>query len=661
MPVSYSHLRMRWGSVLWIVGLIERTVLCLPTQLLWRSMFLPRITLCSLLVSIASVVPAQDSVQTILRRYADAAYAERLVSVRGYQEIYHTPIYSVPEEDSLDMMDRTRGSILSVMSGAARARDTYTCYRRLNDSLNADAPKTHKPLAPEEQMSAMADRRRILESQCWGQGFWAEFTPEYRMRGVPLDSVFPSELPGLLYSGGLLDSVACSLSQEDVFQRLRSAGLIDRPGSVNIERGIRFGHFETTAALLEEAKREMTDRPRRRRQQAAQRKWVRELIAQGRLDSSGQVLDTLFNGPYHCPWDEEIFSLLQGSIVLDSCPTPCSTSDFFRAGYEAITRLFPGISWGALNINTDTVSIEGGPRSTLIADLSLSANGNQYSNRTLDGSIDPDEVVVRYDDAQLFRLRPLLSCANKALCDAGDQKRLFGFQRDLECDTCEFAYRISGYTLVAVDRDLFHSYYAYKGWGTASGNAHSYEGFLDRFCRADVDSLVTRLRSIGVLDNIGEQALDSSLTVANQEARSSWPEVLSCFPHLLVRLSWTWPSHELKFAELAQASGGRFEPSHIKIRSHGKGLFAGHTVQFVLQGKSFRKKFEAGGRNHLFLAQAANDALAKAGVDGRFCPMRDEHPWAVFLTRAQYDALHDGFLSDYFDPWETKVKSKPRY
>lgn len=620
-----------------------------------------RSTLFFSLVSLVSGVPAQDSAQTVLRRYADSAYAERLVTVRGYQEIYHTPVFTVPEEDSLVMMDRIRGSILSVLSGAARARDTYACYRRLNDSLNADAPETRKPLAPEEQMSAMADRRRIIESHCWGRGFWAEFTPEYRMRGVPLDSVFPSELPGLLYSGGLLDSAACSLSQIELLQRLRSTGLIDQPGSVNIERGIRFGHFATTTALLEEANREMNARPRRRQRQVSQRKWVQHLIAEGRLDSSGRVLDTPFDGPYRCPSDEEIFSLLQGSIVMASCPTPCSTSEFFSTGYETIARLFPGISWGALNINTDTVSIEGGPRRTLTVVLSFYANGNHYSTRTLDGYIDPGDAEVTYDDPDWSRLRPLLSCANKALCDAGEQKRLMALQRYPECDACEYGFLTSGYTLVAIDRGLFHSHYAHKGWDTASVNAHGYEGFLDRFCRADVDSLITRLRSIGVLDNIGEQALDSSLTVANQEARSSWPEVLSCFPHLLVRLSWTWPSDELKFAELAQASGGGFEPSHIKIRSHGKGMFAERTVQFVLQGTSFRRKVEGGGRNHLFLALAANDALAKAGVDGRFCPMRDEHLWAIFLTRAQYDALHDGFLSDYFDPWETTEKSKPRH
>jgi hypothetical protein len=600
-----------------------------------------------------------DTAQAIIRRLADAVYAERLVTTRGYQDLYHQKVDVSASEDSMAAMDAIRQRLIGSMKYFSWSRERCDCYVRLNDSLEAVARSTRLLAKPKEAEWARKDRRNYIETECYKNSGFATPSIDYHVIGLSADSLFGKDIVALRDAGGKVDSAAYGLPPRELAARLLRTGLIDPSIERRWEHDLAWGRISNYTDLLEVASQELAPRTNVRIQREERLAWIADLVSIGRLDSSAAAPFVNSTDPHLRVSEQDVLSRCAGAATITWNDLPPTTAGMFAQSYDSIRTMLPDVRWGALSYTSDTADIAPGTYRNVTEPYRVVT---QYFQFTLDdhayGCAIREVLNTRpsYDDPY-----SLLSTVNKALCDVGRSDKVSLFARYERCDSCDEVWLRSGFTLVAMDTAMVRAYRAYKGWhtdyrlylarDTTSIGDRNLDGLLNSFCRDEIDHAIERFRSVGVFSHLDPVTFDSSVVVAQRDARDSWPAVMSCFPHLLVRLTPHVKSEEDLFAELASSSKGTFDPNRVQINTHDGSNWKPPTVSFSWRGKRYRN--EAGfSHSPVFLVDAANKALAAAGVDGRFCPMRDEHHWAIFLTRAQYDALHDEFLSDYYDPWE---------
>ena len=587
-----------------------------------------------------------DTLVNMIPKYAEGLVAHHIIRPEAASRLplYDWPRWRNADEDTVDTHDNERIGVLSMLAAASRAREEYLCYRAANDSLQRVAPLKLSVRPKEKDMEQTGERWWAIKNARCGNSPVEREAWQFNMDWLQVAPADYAEFKQIEENSSTIDLHLDSIPLSELIDDLREIGLLDFALANKLTSGIKRGHIRYPEDLFEEASN-LGRLPEIRHQRAEQQGQCLELVKAGKMTEERALAVGQYADEFEIHDLSDVASALTLSCVVDSSGEwSADEIEICQAVVNGVERLLPDLRIEGWAISTDSLAPEG----ILIrrGDLRFSVRQREYSN------VFPTYVSEGGSKAYYARqaVDALLNCINKAICDQGIEYRISTLEKYAQDTTDEESWVPKGRVLFVEDRIVHEIFHTDNHGGTLAPPWPSGQGF----CESDIERAVTDFRSAHLLDHLSSEQIDSASALVNANLKETWGEVLSCFPHVVdipMWIRWSETSNHPytdQLVELSRISHGAFKPLRIRERwVPRRGLYRAKTFSFTMGGK----QYHVGEFDELNM-DVINQALDCEHVPGRFCSVNwRDHRAYIFLTREQYDALHDKYLSDYLDPW----------
>ncbi len=527
----------------------------------------------------------------------------------------------------------------------------------MNDSLQQLKPlkfETH----PTARLSERAlERWRDVEAKMRSTGPKEDQAWQFDMEWVRMSPYANEEWLRLEKEGRALAAAIDSIPLKTLVSNLLEIDLVDSLLALEMVIEVERGWIKDPASLFFAASRvgHLTNIRKRREKH--------ELLAQmlaglGAMSADHAKELGRSSGPYDERYDMDVAKACYRSWTMDSSDRQINdVTRYYTRVFDGLRSLLGDPLRDNLMISTDTLEREERYRNEtwrfkrVNVRLSFRTNDRLYQScfTCAVDSIDGGEFVDMW-------ARPLIDCVNKALCDIGSEVRLWDMDWPHQALSLEPRHVYNEVFLV-VDRAQAEAWVGALERHLDFADASRQFTFPLHWCAEEIGKGVEDFRGARVLAHLSAAAIDSAEAVANGTTRRSWAEVFSAFPDVLFYepVNYRYRAGEGKqpLLSLASISHGVFDPVRVKEHRKRRGDYEDLiSVSFTYGGRKYKCYNEWD-----TMISMINRELAANNASGRFCTMPlDMGHVLVFLTKPQYDALHDKYLSDYFGAWENLPK-----